>query len=356
MPDTNTPLRVFFATPIEREFAQRVADLDERLLVNYRPDLLGRLRYPGDHFGEPIERTPAQQAEWDACLAEADILWDFDRQRPTELPHLAPNLKLLFHTSSGIAGWLSTSGLQDSDVLITNAAGIHCIPMAEWAMFAMLSFAKDIRRVQSSQRLHHWDQAYCPAELHGATLALVGLGAVGSEIARRAHQFGMRVIAHRRRANEPIPPDVPVEKVYPREELQDMLSKADYVVLIVASTPDTHHLIGPDELYALPTNAVLINLARGAVVDEAALVQALEQRWLAGAALDVFDPEPLAPTSPLWDMPNVLVTAHSISHSPQENDRLTELFCEILRAYLDGHKIPNLVDKTLGYSPGGMGS
>ncbi|MFN0071114.1 MAG: D-2-hydroxyacid dehydrogenase [Chloroflexota bacterium] len=351
MPELPGPVRVFFATPLEPEFVHQIAQLDPRIEVMYRPDLLGKSEYPGDHFGAAIQRTPEQQAEWDACLAQAEVLWDFDRDRPTELPRLAPNLKLLFHTSSGVAGWLGTSGLVESDVMIANAAGIHAIPMAEWAMFAMLYFAKDTRRIQMSQRIHHWDKRFCPAELHGATLALVGLGAVGSEIARRANQFGMRVIAHRRRTNEPLPSDIPVEKLYPREGLQEMLSQADYVVLIVASTPDTLHMIGRDELAALPTHAVVINLARGAIVDQEELVIALQQGWLAGAALDVFDPEPLESESPLWTLPNVLVTSHAISHSQAENERLTGLFSSILRSYLAGEPIPNLVDKRLGYSP-----
>jgi phosphoglycerate dehydrogenase-like enzyme len=348
-PEVPDPLRVFIATPLEPEYAQRIAELDPRIELIHRPELLGPSEYPGDHFGAPIQRTPEQQAEWEACLAQAHVLWDFDRDRPTEVPDLAPNLKLLFHTSSGIAGWLSISGLIDSDVLVTNAAGIHVVPMAEWAMFAMMYFAKNVRRIQMSQRLHHWDKRFCPGELHGATLALVGFGAVGSEIARRAHQSGMRVLVHRRRADEPLPPDVPVE-LFPRDRLLDMLSQADYVVLIVASTPETLGMIGRYELEALPPSAVLINLARGAIVDQEELIAALENNWIAGAALDVFEPEPLEPDSILWDLPNVLVTSHAISHSEQENERLTTLFCNILRAYLDGDPIPNLVDKQLGYS------
>jgi phosphoglycerate dehydrogenase-like enzyme len=345
------PLRVFIATPLEPEFAQQIADVDRRIELIYRPDLMGASEYPGDHFGAPIERTPRQQAEWEACFEQAHVLWDFDRDRPIDVPRLAPNLKLLFHTSSGVAGWLRESGLLDSEVLITNAAGIHAIPMAEWAIFAMLYFAKNVRRIQMSQRIHHWDKRFCPAELQGATLALVGLGAVGSEIARRAHEFGMRVIAHRRRADEPLPSDVPVDQLFAREGLLEMLSQADYVVLIVASTPDTIGMIGRYELEALPPSAVLINLARGAIVDQEELIAALDNRWIAGAALDVFDPEPLEPDNVLWDLPNVLVTSHAISHSEAENQRLTDLFCSILRAYLAGEPIPNLVDTRLGYSP-----
>jgi phosphoglycerate dehydrogenase-like enzyme len=122
-------------------------------------------------------------------------------------------------------------------------------------------------------------------------------------------------------------------------------------VLIVASTPDTIGMIGRYELEALPPSAVLINLARGVIVDQEELIAALDNRWIAGAALDVFDPEPLEPDNVLWDLPNVLVTSHAISHSEAENQRLTDLFCSILRAYLAGEPIPNLVDKRLGYSP-----
>ena len=348
-PAVSNPLRVFIATPLEPEFARQIANVDPRIELIYRPDLLGPSEYPGDHFGAPIQRTAEQQAEWEACLAQAHVLWDFDRDHPTEVPSLAPNLKLLFHTSSGIAGWLNSSGLIESDVLVTNAAGIHVVPMAEWAIFAMMYFAKNVRRIHMSQKLHHWDKRFCPAELDGATLALVGFGAVGSEIARRAHQFGMRVLAHRRRTDEPLPADVPVE-LFPRGRVIEMLSLADYVVLIVATNPETLGMIGRYELEALPQNAVVINLARGSILDQGELIAALDNNWIAGAALDVFEPEPLEPDSILWDLPNVLVTSHAISHSQKENQRLTDLFCRILRAYLDGEPIPNLVDKQLGYS------
>lgn len=350
MPEQPHRLKVFFATPLEEEYVEQIAALDPRLEIVYRPDLLGRIRFVGDHTGEPLQRTAAQQAEWDACLAEADILWDYDKARPRELPRLAPKLKLLFATSSGVATWLRTSGLVESDVLVVNAAGIHPGPMAEWTIFAMLAFAKDFRRVQTSQRLHHWDYTFVPRELSGATLALVGLGVVGREIARRARQFRMRVLAHRRRLDASDLEDGVVERIFSRDELTAMLAQADYVVLIVASTPETERLIGPAELAAMRSHAVVINLARGAVVDEAALADALAAGRLGGAALDVFDPEPLDPASPLWDLPNTIITAHTISHSPRESERLTALFSETLLAYLNRRPIPNLVDKRLGYS------
>lgn len=350
MPEQADRLKVFFATPLEAEYVQQIAALDPRLEVIHRPELLGRIRFVGDHTGEPMQRTRAQQAEWDACLAEADILWDYDKARPQDMPRLAPKVKLIFTTSSGVSTWLRTSGLAESEVLIANAAGIHPGPMAEWTIFAMLAFAKDLRRIQTSQRLHYWDYAFVPRELAGATVVIVGLGVVGREIARRARQFGMRVLAHRRRLDAADLEDGLVERVFNREELPLMLSQADYVVLIVASTPATHRLIGPPELAVMQRHAVVINLARGAVVDEAALAETLQAGRLGGAALDVFDPEPLDPASPLWDLPNTLLSAHTISHSPRESERLANLFSEVLLAYLNGQPIPNLVDKRLGYS------
>jgi len=353
LPDSEGVVTVCFATPLEEEYVQQIAALDPRLRVLHRPDLIGRIRFSSDHVGASIERTPEQQADWDAYLAQAEVLWDFDRERPAQTLRLSPGLRLIYHTSSGIATWLERSGLVDTNVLVCNAAGIHNIPMAEWAMFSMLAFARDFQRIKCRQRAHQWDDELVTGELHDSTLALIGLGEVGSEIARRARDFGMRVLVHRRRLDAPLPSGVSVDAVYPRERLHEMLAQADYLVLIVASTADTHHLIGPAELAALPERAVLINLARGPVVDQAALIEALQSGRLAGAALDVFDPEPLEPSSPLWDMPNVIITAHTISQSKRENERQVARFCQILRAYLDGQPIPYLVDKRLGYRPGG---
>ncbi len=345
-------VNVMIASPLEDKYIQAIAAIDPRVRVLHRPDLHGRIRFASDHDGEPFTRTSAQQAEWEAMLAEAEVLWDFDRRNPTDFPRRAPRLKLIYACSSGVTSWLRRSGLAETPIRLCNAAGIHRIPMTEWAMAAMLHFAKGVATLQANQRRHLW-QRFTARELHGATLGLLGMGAAAADMARRARQFGMRILLHRRRPDAPLPPGVEVDAVYPRERLREMLAQSDYLLIMVPDSPETERMIGAAELAALPGHAVIVNLGRGTVIDEAAMIAALGAGRLGGAALDVFEKEPLPADSPLWDMANVLISPHNISQSDLENDRQVERFGEIMRCYLDGRPLPYEVDKRAGYNPAG---
>ena len=205
---------------------------------------------------------------------------------------------------------------------------------------AMLMFAKDYVRMERDKRARRWER-YCGEELTGKTLALIGLGRIGHEVARHGKAMGMRVVGMRR-SNAAIPD---VDKLFTREALLVMLHEADFLVLAAPHTPDTERIIGAAELAAMKPTAVLINIGRGALVDEQAMIRALQQKRLAGAALDVFDTEPPPDDSPLWEMPNVIVSPHSASTVSQENARITDIFCENLRRYVDGQPLRNVLDK-----------
>jgi phosphoglycerate dehydrogenase-like enzyme len=162
----------------------------------------------------------------------------------------------------------------------------------------------------------------------------------------------MRILVHRRRLDAPLPPGVEVHGMFSRERLTEMLAQADYLVICVPDSSGTDGMIGKTELNALPRHAVIVNIGRGTVIDEPALIEALRAGRLAGAALDVFHKEPLPADSPLWDMPNVIITPHNVSQSDRENDRQIARFTEVLRAYLAGQPLPYLVDKRAGYGVG----
>jgi len=213
----------------------------------------------------------------------------------------------------------------------------------------MLYFAKRMPRVLADQRRHHWER-FALDTLPGKTLGVVGFGQVGRTIARLARPLGLRVLAVRRTGGDAArSTDPDAEAIYPPSGLRTLLAESDYVALIVPFTPETVGLLGQAELVAMKPGAVLINIGRGQLVDEAALIEALRSGHLGGAALDVFAKEPLPADSPLWDLPNVLVTPHSMSTALDENTRMVDLFCDNLRRYVAGQALRNVFDRARGY-------
>jgi phosphoglycerate dehydrogenase-like enzyme len=338
------PVNVLIASPLAPELVNRIASVDRRLNVVYRAEQLGQPRYPGDHF-PPVRRTPEQAAEWARWLAEAEVMLDVDQPSTSNFLERIPKLKWIQSSSSGVGEWLKRLGLVDSPIIVTNAAGMHARPLAEFAMFAMLYFARSWPRMAAEQRAHHWERCAIDTLEH-KTLGIIGLGNVGRAVTSLAKPFGLRIIATRRSHLEPVPE---VDQIFPPDRTREVLAQSDYVVLCVPHTPDTVGLIGREALNAMRAGAVLINIARGTLVDEPALIVALQSGRLGGAALDVVSREPLPADSPLWDMPNVLITPHSMSTARTENEWLVDLFCDNLRRYLGGETLRNQVDKRRGY-------
>jgi glyoxylate/hydroxypyruvate reductase len=338
-------VRVLIASPLEAELVARIAAVDRRLEVAYRADLIGTPRYAGDHT-PPVQRSAAQEAEWVALLASAEVLFDVDRPNVRAgLPARAPSLRWVQASSSGVGEWIRRLGLVDAPVQVTNASGIHAAPLAEFVVFAMLHFAKRMPLVQADRAARRWER-FAGGLVRGRTVGVIGFGRVGQEIARLSRAVGVRVIGLRR---TPGTLSEGVERVYGPEGLHELLAESDYVVLIAPYTPETDTLLGRDAISHMKPGAVLINIARGNLVDEAALIEALQKERLAGAALDVFRQEPLPADSPFWDLPNVLITPHSMSTAVGENELLVDLFCDNLRRYLGGQPLRNLVDKQRGY-------
>jgi glyoxylate/hydroxypyruvate reductase A len=343
---TTRTVWVLIASALESPLIDRIRAVDRRLDVVYRADLVGQPRYPGDHTA-PVTRSPAQAAEWAALVAEAEVMFDVDRASLGDLARQAPRLRWVQLSSSGVGHLVERMGPADRPIVVTNAAGVHATPLAEFVLFAMLYFAKRMPRVLADQRRHHWER-FALDTLPGKTLGIVGFGHVGRAIARLARGAGLRIVAVRRTSSDPSgSPDA--DAVYPPAGLRALLHESDYVALIVPLTPETTGLLGKAELSATKPGAVLINVGRGQLVDEPALVDALRSGHLGGAALDVFASEPLPASSPLWDLPNVLVTPHSMSTALGENELMVDLFCDNLRRYLAGEALRNVFDRERGY-------
>lgn len=330
--------RVLIASYLEREQVERIRQVDRRLEVIYEPELLAVPSYPADHYGVP-DRTPEQEARWCALLGQADVLFDFDYSHRVDLPDLAPQLCWIQASSAGIGQFVRRYGYDTRlpNTVITTASGIHARPLAEFCLMAMLMHYKHAASMIRNQQRQRWER-FAGTDLEGRTIAIVGLGHIGTELARLACSLGMRVIGTNA---EPAP--ACVAQLFPPERLHAMLPLADVLVLCVPHTPKTERMIGQAELNLLAKGAYLINIARGAVIDEAALLQALRTGHLSGAALDVFDEEPLPKSSPFWKMDNVLIYPHSASTSDRENERLTDLFCDNLRRFLSGEPLRNVL-------------
>jgi len=321
------------------------------------------VRYPLDIWSLPRELaaglagavpgtevwSPATREEADARLPEAEVVLGF-AVRPRNLAS-ARRLRWIHSTAASVTHVLFPE-LVETDVVITNASGLHADAMAEHTLGVMLAFARNLHRSRDDQHARRWApeslwrDAPAIGSLAGTTLGLVGLGRVGAAVATRARALGMRVLAVRRHpAAEPAPAD----EQWPVERLGELLGRADWLVLAAPHTRETERLIGARELALLRPGARLVNLGRGALVDETALLEALRAGRLAGAALDVFDREPLPADHPFWGMPEVILTPHTSGLGPRYWERALEQFVANLRRYVAGEPLANVVDKRAGY-------
>jgi phosphoglycerate dehydrogenase-like enzyme len=348
-------VRVMIATPLEAELAGRVAAADPRVELLFDPALLPPARYPGDHGGDPaFRRDPDGEARWRAMLDQAEVLFGVPGDSADGLAELltgaAPSLRWVHATSAGAGELVRRAGL-DRDALdrvaVTTSSGVHAVPLAEFAVLGLLAVAKDLPGMAAAQRARSWPTVRRPLrELHGQTLVLVGLGEIGREVARLGKALGMRTVGVRRTPGAP-PPFT--DEVHGADRLPELAGRADAMVVSLPLTRQTAGLLDRATIQRLPPGCIFVNVGRGRVVDEAALIDALRGRRIAGAVLDVFATEPLPPDSPLWTLPNVLVSPHAAALSEHENERIVELFVANLRRFLDGDPLVNRVEPGVWY-------
>jgi len=268
--------------------------------------------------------------------------------------HLRDARQLLWiHSPAAAVHDLLFPELVHSKVVLTNAREVHGTVVGEQVMAMMFALARRIPESVRFQLKRIWGQAILwqehrtPQELAGATLGLVGLGCIGRNVAQRGSALGMKVIAVREHVDKPKPETV--AEVLPTSRLNEMLARSDYVVLSPPVIPSTRGMICRDQLAAMKKDGYLINVGRGPLVDEAALIEALREHRIAGAALDVFDQEPLPPESPLWDLENLLITPHTGGMTEKMWDRHYALFADNLQRFLAGQPLLSVVDKLAGY-------
>ena len=354
MTESTAGLTIVIGSYLQADLVARIEAAPPVARVAYEPDLLPVPRYRCDHNGRPRDLSEGDLARWRSITASGDVFFDFDWLDPAGMANLAKNgrLRWVQATSAGIGAVMRRTGLDlltgpdRGGLTVTTAAGIHAQPLAEFAVLGALYFIKGVPQLRQWQRDRHWE-LYVTGQLAGRRALVVGLGGIGRRVVSSFAALGVEVVGMGRDGGEY---DVAgLTRLIDRSGLDEALPGVDILVLACPLTAETAGLIGRRQLGLLPRGAVLVNIARGPVVDQAALTGALRSGHLGGACLDVFDQEPLPPGDPLWDMDNVIVSPHSASTVVTENAALTELFIDNLGRFVSGAPLRNRYDPARGY-------
>jgi phosphoglycerate dehydrogenase-like enzyme len=339
-------LRVLIGSPLEQQHVDRIAAVDPCIEVLYAPHLLPVPRYRADHVGTSRQLTDVQLDQWRSLLSAAHVSFDFDWYAPAGMPGNCPDLRWVQATSSGIGQFLQRTELDRTEIIFTKAAGVHAVPLAEFALTGVLHFVKGLPAIATRQAAHHWER-YTTRQLAGRRVMIVGLGQIGRKVAEVFAAMGVEVWGAVRDPHNVVAPSV--SKIVELASMDELLPEVDAIVLCCPLTPQTQGLLDKRRLGLLPAGAIVVNIARGPVIEEAALIEALADGHLGGACLDVVTVEPLPEDSPLWGMPNVIISPHSASTVDVENAILTDLFCDNLHRWLNGQPLRNLYSNEKGY-------
>jgi D-2-hydroxyacid dehydrogenase (NADP+) len=328
-------IKVVLTTPLDERNVQKIEAVSKGVSIDQVSRLIVAERKGSNTDNEKL----------DLLLREAEVLYGYIHHFPKDLPKRISRLKWIQSMTAGIDRL--PDEIMKSPIRITNTSGIHGTSIGEVVLEMMLMFIKDAPACFQMKQNREWKR-YKQRLLKDQTAGIIGLGMIGREIARLCKAFDMKVIGMRRSGGpEYVIPEV--DRVFLREQLPELLSASDFVILALPLTEETRNMIGEKELHWMKPGAYLINVARGAIVDEVALVRALDERWIAGAGLDVFVKEPLPPESRFYGLPNVIFSPHISGDMPDYEWRATDIFCENLRRYLAGEPFLHEVDKEKGY-------
>ena len=340
-------LKIAYGHSIPEEYLKRLESISSDLRLLNVIDLVKEEYSTAKEHGADSPEARAARAKVDDVIRDVEVY--YSATLPGNLPERAPNLKWLQYVWDGIDIDVGKDILE-SPIVITNARQIAALNIAEWVVMVMLMFSKRANDLLAERNDRVWStEFYDQWELKGKTVGVVGLGAIGGDVARLCKAFEMRVIATRRSAIHRQSNVGDVDEVLPASDLDVLLKESDFVVLTVPGTPETTKLIGERELKLIGPSGYLINVARGSVVVETALVRALKEGWIAGAGLDVFEVEPLPKDSDIWGLHNVIMASHKTGDVMGYDDRIADLLCRNVERYIKGEELINLVNKKVGY-------
>jgi phosphoglycerate dehydrogenase-like enzyme len=337
-------LRVVVATPLSEEHCELIERLEPRIDLIRDQSLNPPMRHPADFSGDPSFRlTPDQQRVFDEMLDSAEVLYgipDVDSAALKRTADANSGLRWVHTMAAGGGSQVKAAGLSEEQlhrIAFTTSAGVHGGPLAEFAVFGVIAGAKDLPRLLAQQRDHTWTGRWAMRQVSEITVLVVGMGGIGREVARKLSGLGATIIGTSRHGR-------PVEHVDQQIRVEEISSTVPQVDAIVLTLPGTAATDGVDVLDAVKPGTILVNVGRGTVVDEDALVPALRDGRIGFAALDVFATEPLREDSPLWDEPNVLVSPHTAALNAAEDRLIAELFAANATRFLDGQELMNKVD------------
>jgi D-2-hydroxyacid dehydrogenase (NADP+) len=318
-------INIVFLSDISQKHVEMIESLDKRITV----------------------KKAKNAAEAAPDLPEAHIVASLGWEFPRDAFIAAPNLKWIHALSAGVDALFYPEFIQ-SDTVLTNSRGVYDIPVAEHAFALLTSLTRGIDRFHTFQMQKSWKRSPV-TEMEGKTMGIIGLGSIGREIARKAKEgYNMHVIATKKRirGEEPF-----VDEILSAEQLDVLLEKSDFIVVAAALTKETEGLIGEAELQIMKDTAYIVNIARGRIIQSPAILKALHEGWIAGAGLDVTDPEPLPSDDPLYDAPNLIITPHMAAMAPADRheERIVRVFMANLKAYLKNEPMPTHVDKERRY-------
>ncbi len=346
---TPDPIRVCLGFPpfAQEKYLERLAALDgiEASVLPIDSGANWAVEDASHPYAEPPPWATSVAAEREAVLANTHVLATL--HAPDRLSERAPKLRWIQGAGAGVEQF-STAGVAQDRVVLTNCSGVSAGSMAEWVIGRLLQVWKRFREADEFQQSHRFERSY-GRTFAGSTIGIVGLGGIGKAVAARARAFGCHTLGLKRSAR-PGDSSEDVDELFSTDRLHELLRRSDAVIVSAPATAETHHLIDAAALAAMPRHAVLVNVARGSLVDEAELARVMREEPLAAAVLDVFDPEPLDPSSPLWDIPNVYVSAHSSVAVDRYMDDVFELFIDNLERFQKGDALRNVIDmKSLGF-------
>ena len=302
---------------------------------------------PDQPHDEPPPWAAGRALERREALARAEVL--IQLHTPNDLMSLTPRLRWLQGVGAGVEAF-AAAGVTRKRVVVTNASGVSAGSMSEFVIGRLLQIWKRFPEAEAHQRRHEYVRTY-GRTFAGSVVGIVGLGSIGVAVAERARALGVRVLGLKRNVAKRAPDGDAADELFGPDQLHEMLARCDAVVVTAPATPETYHLIDHAAFAAMKPGAVLVNVARGSLVEEDAVVEALASGRLAAAALDVFEQEPLPKDSPLWDAQNLYISAHSSVSVDSYIDDVFDLFEDNLRRYAAGNPLRNAVDmEALGFS------